>query len=365
MSAGPADGVTRIPVAAAGSAPYDVVIGSGVLDEIGGVLAGCTRVLVVYAEAVAEAATRVEETLRDAGVGAVTLLALPEGEGAKTLDVAARCWDLLGELGVTRDDAVVGVGGGAVTDLAGFVAATWLRGLRVVQVPTSVVGIVDAAIGGKTGINTAAGKNLVGAFHQPAAVICDLDLLETLPDEEFRGGLAEIVKGGFIADPVILDLLEKDPTGRRHFRELAERKVAIKARVVSADAKESGLREILNYGHTLGHAIERLEGYRWRHGDAVSVGLVFAAELGRHAGRLDDAAADRHRELLARMGLPVTYDLAAWPALQNVMRIDKKTRGHRLRFVVLDGVGRPGILEGPDQELLDAAYAAVARGGAA
>jgi 3-dehydroquinate synthase len=350
---------TRIPVAPAGSPPYEVVIGTHILDEVGPLLAGCTRVLVLHADAVADAALRVTEILTTSGVETVTLLELPEGEQAKSLEVVARCWDLLGEMGATRDDAVVGVGGGAVTDLAGFVAATWLRGIRVVQVPTTVVGIVDAAVGGKTGINTEAGKNLVGSFHQPAAVICDLDLLKTLPAEEFSGGLAEVVKGGFIADPVILDLLEDDPTGRKHFRELAERKVRIKADVVTKDAREAGLREILNYGHTLAHAIERHEDYRWRHGDAVSVGLVFAAELGRLTGRLSDAEADRHRDLLGRMGLPVSYDAAAWPALQEIMKIDKKARGHRLRFIVLDGIGHPGVLEGPDQRLLDAAYAAV------
>jgi 3-dehydroquinate synthase len=356
---------TRIPVTAAGFAPYEVVIGSNILSEVGPILAGCTRVLVLHAAPVVAAAKRIEQVLRRNGVETVRLFELPDGEAAKTLDVAARGWELLGELGATRDDAVVGIGGGAVTDLAGFVAATWLRGVRVVQVPTTVAGIVDAAVGGKTGINTAAGKNLVGSFHQPAAVICDLDLLATLPAEEFRGGLAEIVKGGFIADPVILDLFDDDPSGQRHFRELAERKVRIKANVVSADGREAGLREILNYGHTLAHAIERHENYRWRHGDAVSVGLVFAAELGRQAGRLPDADADRHRDLLSRMGLPVSYPAAAWPALQDVMKIDKKTRGHLLRFVVLDGIGTPGILEGPDQHLLDAAYAAVADGGKA
>jgi len=355
---------TRIAVAAAGEKPYDVVIGTDVLGEVGSLLGGCTRVLVLYADPVADAAGRIGAELRAAGVESVRLVALPEGEQAKTIDVVARCWDVLGEMGATRDDAVVGVGGGAVTDLAGFVAATWLRGVRVVQVPTTVVGIVDAAVGGKTGINTATGKNLVGSFHQPAGVICDLDLLKTLPAEEFSAGLSEVVKGGFIADPVILDLLEQDPSGRSNFRELAERKVQIKANVVSADAKESGLREILNYGHTLAHAIERNEDYHWRHGDAVSVGLVFAAELSRAAGRLGDADADRHRYLLRRMGLPVSYPAEAWPVLQEIMKIDKKARGHQLRFIVLDGIGRPGILEGPDQQLLDAAYAAVSGGGA-
>ena len=186
---------------------------------------------------------------------------------------------------------MVAVGGGATTDLAGFAAATWLRGVRVVHVPTTLLGMVDAAVGGKTGINSPAGKNLVGAFHEPAGVLCDLTSLETLPKHDFVSGLAEVVKCGFIADPEILTLLESDlagavsPTGP-HLRELVERTVAVKARVVSSDLREAGQREHLNYGHTLGHAVEKVEDYRWRHGAAVSVGMVFVAELARLAGSL-------------------------------------------------------------------------------
>ncbi len=283
----------------------------------------------------------------------------------KSIDVAARCWDRLGAAGFTRTDAVVGVGGGAVTDLAGFVAACWLRGVRVVQVPTSLLGMVDAAVGGKTGVNTAAGKNLVGAFHPPAGVVCDLSVLASLPAPDFTAGLAEVVKCGFIADPDILTRFESDPAGARDpgsdtVRDLIERAVRVKADVVSADLRESGLREILNYGHTLGHAIEKRERYGWRHGDAISVGLVYAAELGRLAGRLDDATAARHRDILSVLGLPVRYTADAWPDLRAAMRVDKKARGSTLRFVVLDGLARPGILADPPDDLLHAAYAAVA-----
>ncbi|MFD0788343.1 3-dehydroquinate synthase family protein, partial [Micromonospora azadirachtae] len=199
-------------------------------------------------------------------------------------------WDRLGEAGFTRTDAVVGVGGGAVTDLAGFVAACWLRGVRWVPVATSLLGMVDAAVGGKTGINTAAGKNLVGAFHPPVGVICDLATLDSLPPADLAAGLAEVVKCGFIADPVILDLVEAnpaaavDPTGAVT-RELIERAIRVKADVVSGDLRESGVREVLNYGHTLAHAIEKVEGYRWRHGHAVAVGVVYAGALARLAGR--------------------------------------------------------------------------------
>ena len=238
--------------------------------------------------------------------------------------------------------------------------------MRVVQVPTTLAGMVDAAVGGKTGINTARGKNLVGAFHPPAGVLCDLGMLATLPAADYVAGLAEVVKCGFIADPAILDLIEADPAaaarpGSPVERELVERSVRVKAEVVGEDLTEQGRREILNYGHTLGHAIERAEGYRWRHGEAVSVGLVYAAALGRRLGRLDAATADRHRSLLDALGLPTTYRPDAFAELLDTMRIDKKARANRLRFIVLDGLARPGTADGPDPEVLAAAYEEVAR----
>jgi 3-dehydroquinate synthase len=289
---------------------------------------------------------------------------IPDAEDAKTIEVAAHCWSLLGRIGMTRSDAIVAVGGGATTDLAGFVAATWLRGVRWVPISTTVLGMVDAAVGGKTGINTAEGKNLVGAFHPPAGVLCDLATLVTLPLDDYLSGLVEVIKYGFMADPAILDIFEADPKGAAspdgpYVRELIERSIQVKADVVSADFREAGLRQILNYGHTLGHAIEKVENYRWRHGAAISVGLVFAAELGRLAGRLDGATVDRHRAVLDQLGMPTSYDAAAWPQLLEAMRIDKKTRADRLRFVVLDALGKPGILEAPDLQLLDAAFAQV------
>ena len=271
---------------------------------------------------------------------------------------------MFGRIGVGRKDAIVSLGGGAATDVAGFAAATWLRGVDIVHVPTTLLGMVDAAVGGKTGINTDAGKNLVGAFHQPLAVLVDLATLETLPRNEIVAGMAEIVKAGFIADPVILDMIEADPEAALDpmgavLPELIRRAVAVKAEVVAADEKESQLREILNYGHTLAHAIERRERYQWRHGAAVSVGLVFAAELGRLAGRLDDDTADRHRSILTSLGLPVTYDADALPQLLEYMAGDKKNRSGVLRFVVLDGLAKPGRLEGPDPSLLVAAYSEI------
>ncbi len=359
-----ADAVTSIEVRPATDPPYAVQIGRGLLGELVetvNTVSAATRIAVLHPRVLLATAEAVREELSASGSHPeVHLLEVPDGEEAKDLAVAAYAWSVLGQVGFTRDDLVIGLGGGSVTDLAGFVAATWLRGVRVVQVPTTLLAMVDAAVGGKTGINTEAGKNLVGAFHQPSAVICDLATLETLPPEEFTAGLAEVVKTGLIADPVILDLLDADPTGHAHLRELIERSIAVKADVVSADPKESGRREILNYGHTLGHAIERAEQYRWRHGAAVSVGLVFAGALSRRAAGLDDATADRHRELLQRIGLPVSYPAERWPELAQAMRVDKKARAKRLRFVVLSGLAKPGILDDPDPELLLAAYGEVA-----
>ncbi|MUL40856.1 3-dehydroquinate synthase [Streptomonospora sp. PA3] len=354
---------TRIAVGGAAE-PYDVVVGSGVFAELPGLVGErAEQVAVVHPENLAELARPVVEALASAGRTAHPM-PVPDGEAAKTAEVAAGLWSRLGRAGFTRSDAVVGVGGGAATDLAGFVAATWLRGVRCVLVPTTLLGMVDAAVGGKTGINTPEGKNLVGSFHPPAGVLCDLDTLAGLPAADYIGGLAEIIKAGFIADPAILDLVEADPEGAArpggpHTRELIERAVAVKAEVVSSDLRESGRREILNYGHTLGHAIERAERYTFRHGYAVAVGMVFAAELARLDGRIDAALVERHRKVLASVGLPTAYDGAAWPELRQNMRIDKKARGAVLRFIVLDGLGEPAVLSGPPQELLDAAYAAV------
>jgi 3-dehydroquinate synthase len=344
-------------VTVAGDRPYEVVIGSLATTELALVLAGTPRAAVVHAPPLAAAAGAAVETLQSAGVAAEAVV-VPDGEAAKTATVAAAAWEEFGRLGLTRSDAVVGVGGGAVTDLAGFLAATWVRGVRVVQVPTSLLGMVDAAVGGKTGINTGAGKNLVGAFHPPAAVLADTDALAGLPEAEFRSGLAEVVKCGFIADPEILRLLGSDPTGRRDTAELIQRAVQVKADAVGEDLFDTGRREFLNYGHTLGHAIERVEDFRWRHGEAVAVGLVFAAELGAQAGLLPREDVDLHRRLIAATGLPTRY-AGNWARLQAVMRVDKKARGASLRFVVLDGIGNPTILTDPEQAWLDAAWLAV------
>jgi 3-dehydroquinate synthase len=328
------------------------------------VATAASRAALIHPPTLAATAEVIRDALKDSGVDA-HLLQVPDAEDAKNLSVLGFCWNVFGQIGLDRRDVVVGLGGGSVTDVAGFAAATWMRGVRVIQVPTTLLGMVDAAVGGKTGINTDAGKNMVGAFYEPTAVIVDLATLETLPPNELVAGMAEVVKCGFIADPQILTIIEADQDrsvdpSTAELAELVHRAVAVKATVVAADLRESDLREILNYGHTLAHAIEKRERYRWRHGAAVSVGLVFAAELSRAAGKLDDATADRHLTVLHALGLPTTYDPDALGELVSIMGSDKKTRSGTLRFVVLDALAKPTRLVGPDPSLLAAAYSVIA-----
>jgi 3-dehydroquinate synthase len=356
--------MTAARIAVGGERPYEVVVGADVPAEIASMIGPAARtVLVIHAAGLAGLAEPLCRSLAGAGLQ-VRAEPVPDGEAAKEIAVAARLWSRLAAAGVGRKDAIVAIGGGAVTDLAGFVAATWLRGVPIVLVPTTLLGMVDAAIGGKTAIDTADGKNLVGAFSPPAGVLADLAALATLPAAEYVSGLAEVIKAGFIADPLILDLIESDPAaaakpGGLHERELIERAIAMKAAVVSADLREAGQREMLNYGHTLGHAIERAEDYTIRHGEAVAVGMCFAAELGRLSGWLDDATAVRHRSILEAVGLPTRYRGGNWPRLRAVMSVDKKVRASRLRFVVLRGLARPAIVDDPAEELLEQAFAEV------
>jgi 3-dehydroquinate synthase len=356
---------TVIPVRGTdGMKDYEVRVGRGILGTVSELLpARAEKVLIVHAPALGERAERLREELSDRYQ--VLLAEIPDAEGAKRVEVAAFCWQILGQTDFTRSDAIIGFGGGATTDIAGFVAATWLRGIAIVQVPTTVLAMVDAAIGGKTGINTAEGKNLVGAFWAPHAVLCDLELLDTLPRNEILAGFAEVVKAGFIAEPEILDIIEADPARATdpttaEFRRAVELAIGMKARVVGEDFTEQGLREILNYGHTLGHAIEHAERYQWRHGAAVAIGMVYAAELARLTGRLPDAVVDRHRRVLDSLDLPTSYPAGRWPTLLATMRRDKKARGALLRFIVLDDIARPTMLQGPDESLLFSAYQEIA-----
>ncbi|MDT0201482.1 3-dehydroquinate synthase [Nocardioides sp. AE5] len=357
-----------------GAAPYDVVVGRGLADQLPRILGKeVQRVALLFAGDLNELAQPVLDAL--VAHYDVMALGLPDGERAKNASVANDCWEALGEAGFTRSDAVVTFGGGATTDLGGFVAASWLRGVRVVHVPTTVLAMVDAAVGGKTGINTGAGKNLVGAFHEPAGVLCDLDLLDTLPAEELRAGLGEVIKCGFIADPAILDLVEADPQGAQDptspvLAELVTRAIRVKVDVVVDDLKETGGkdghpgREVLNYGHTLAHAIERASDYTVRHGEAVALGCVYVAELARSAGILAEDVAARHATAFGCVGLPTALDAGEWEELHATMKVDKKARGSQLRFVVLDGLASPRILAGPSEDLLRSAYDVIRAGGA-
>lgn len=353
-----------VEVLVAGERPYPVTIGRQLTDDIIAALPQrADRVGVICAPVFDAAAVEIADRIADTGRKPL-VIPLADAEAAKTVESAASCWEALGSAGFTRTDCVIGFGGGATTDLAGFVAATWLRGVAIVQVPTTVLGMVDAAVGGKTGINTAAGKNLVGAIHPPNAVICDLDQLNTLPRPDVAAGLAEVIKAGFIQDLRILDLVAADPEAALDpqspaLAELIERAVRVKAAVVADDLTESVDRElgreVLNYGHTLGHAIERAENYRWRHGDAISVGMCFAASLSHVAGRLSAQDSQRHRETLSSVGLPISYPNANFAELVAAMRVDKKARGATMRFIVLDEIGQPGLLVGPDEDMLRAA----------
>ena len=342
----------------AGPSPYTVHIDHGLDEFVAQRIAdsGARQALIVHQEPLTAAAEALQTRLEDSGISA-TLAPIPDAEDGKSLAVAGSLWDTLGEKNFSRQDVVVGLGGGATTDLAGFIAATWMRGIKVVQVPTTLLAMVDAAVGGKTGINTAAGKNLVGSFHEPDSVFIDLDRLETLPDAEFVSGSAEIIKTGFIADPIILDIYREGgsvPTDK--IAELIERSVAVKGSVVAQDLKESSLREILNYGHTLGHAIEKREDYRWRHGNAVAVGMMFVAILARNRGLISDDVVELHREILEAVGLPTTYEPGAFDDLYEGMTHDKKNRNGQIRFVVLDGIGSTTRIEDADIEELRTAY---------
>jgi 3-dehydroquinate synthase len=339
---------------------YPVIVGPGAIAEIPLHIPGdAKKLLIIHAPALGRIAEELKTSL---GEGREVFLAeIPDAEAAKRVEVAAFCWGILGQLDFQRNDAILGLGGGATTDLAGFVAAAWLRGVPLIQVPTTVLGMVDAAVGGKTGVNTQEGKNLVGIFYSPIAVIADTDVLVGLGENDVRAGLAEVVKCGFIADPKILDLIEEHPaevldTASSVFVELVRRAIMVKAAVVGDDFRESGSREILNYGHTLGHAIEHAERYQWRHGVAISIGMVFAAELSRMVANLSDSDVDRHRRVLGQLGLPLDYPQGRWRTLLATMQKDKKARGGVVRFVVLDAPGKPRVLAIPDESVLFAAY---------
>ncbi|SPT54057.1 3-dehydroquinate synthase [Actinomyces bovis] len=353
-----------------GEAPYEVLIGHGLDAAVAKAVkrapgGGAGGVAIVYAAPLAAAARRLEQELLEEGLRVVPLEVAGD-ESSKCTRALETLWEGLGAFHLGRDGVVVGLGGGATTDLAGFAGATWLRGVPVIQVPTSLLSMVDAAVGGKTGIDTSAGKNLVGAFHPPATVLCDLDNLKGLPADELRAGLGEVVKCGLVADPVILDRVLADPADCQQWdspllAELVERSIQVKARVVGQDLREAGLREVLNYGHTYAHAVEKATGYQWRHGEAVAVGCVFAAEVARRQGLLDADTLRLHREAFLAAGLPISFSQGAgrWEELSQIMLSDKKVRGGVIRLVLLEGVGMPLLGITPEPEVLQAAHEAV------
>ena len=335
---------------------YDVIVDCNWREALTPLLSERGQVAIIVSEAMADHITDLPDT--DAQLHIFTV---PDSEAGKSFASFQKLLDWLGAAGFTRNDLVVAVGGGAVTDLSGFVASSWLRGINWVAVPTTLAAMVDAAVGGKTGINSEYGKNLIGSFSSPISVLVDTSWLDSLSDRDFAAGLAEVIKSGFIADRKIVDLLiDKDLTNVRHDKsltlELITRTVAVKAKVVSGDFRESFDREILNYGHTLGHAIELQSRYSLRHGECVSIGLVFAANLANQVGILSDELTNLHGQILAKLSLPVTYDAKYWPELRAAMSIDKKSRSGTLRFVAISEIGKTLRIEAPSESDLLAAY---------
>lgn len=318
-----------------GEHKYPVVVGSGAINQVAGSLdRDYARALVIHPVAIGQIAREVGAQLEKTGI-TTSYFVHEDGELGKTVEQLSAAWEAAGDSHIGRRDLIVGVGGGATTDLAGFVAATWLRGVSVLQVPTSLLAMVDAAVGGKTGINTRHGKNLAGAFHSPIAVIADTDCLATLPEAEFRAGLGEIIKCGFIRDGSILDLASKPVTkSSAQVVDLVEKSVRVKADVVGVDLKESGEREILNYGHTLAHVIEKVSGYQIRHGEAVSIGIVFAAHVAVELGLADEDWLCKQRRLLATQGLPTSWHCDSMDTILDVMSSDKKVRSRQVRMVL-------------------------------
>jgi 3-dehydroquinate synthase len=335
---------------------YEVVIDANWQVALEPYLVSRGQVAVIVSEAMCDRITGLPDT--DAQIH---IFSVPDSEAGKSFATYLKLLDWLGAAGFTRNDLVIAVGGGAVTDLSGFVASTWLRGIDWVAVPTTLAAMVDAAVGGKTGINSEYGKNLIGSFYSPISVLVDLSWLDTLSDRDFAAGLAEVLKSGFIADGQIVELLDAKtlPEVRSNQAltlELISRTVAVKAKVVSGDFKESFDREILNYGHTLGHAIELHSKYALRHGECVSIGLVFAANLANQVGLLSDEVTALHLKILEKLGLPTSYESQHWPELRANMAIDKKSRSGTLRFVGISEIGKTLRIEAPSESDLLAAY---------
>lgn len=354
-----------VEVAAEGRS-YPVFVGQGLVGRLGELVPSedVSSIVLIADDGAAEHwGEKAEASLK--AVAPVHRLLVESGESSKTPAVAASVLESMSKLEVMRDDLVVTLGGGVVCDLGGFVASVYHRGIRVVHVPTTLLAQADASVGGKTGVNLSSGKNLVGTFHHPVAVVSDIATLGTLGRRELLSGMAEVIKCGLACDPALLSALEE----RRHdvlaadpgaLEELVARSVEIKARLVFSDARDlSGERATLNYGHTFGHALEAAGEYRrWLHGEAVSVGMVFAAELAGHLGLLDEESVASHRRVLDDFGLPTRAEFSL-TELMGHLAMDKKRRG-RLRWVLLKGVGQPVVYEEVSEADIEAAAAEVA-----
>lgn len=330
---------------------YQVVIGGNGLSEIKRIASVHRKVLLIAPASLLKL-FKIKESAN------ISIFVAPEGELQKSLKVLEQVWKKCASIGLERSDAVVGVGGGATTDLTGFVASTWLRGVDWYAIPTSLAGMVDAAIGGKTGINASSGKNLIGAFYSPRKVLVDIDFLRTLPHRDLNAGMAEVIKCGFISDYKILNLVQDDVLD---FEQLIHRSVKVKARVVGKDFKESKLREVLNYGHTLGHAVEKDSNYRLRHGEAVSIGMIFAAELSKDLIDLDVDVVDLHRTLSINFKLPVSYPKSRLKHLTNLLLQDKKVKSGKLRFIGISKIGKPVWLEDVSLRMISRVYERISK----
>jgi 3-dehydroquinate synthase len=341
---------------ALGDRSYDILIGSGLLAQPSAwdALPAASAALIVTNSTVAPLYAAKLRAALAARYRSVFEVVLPDGEGHKDWQTLNLVFDALLSHGCDRKTVLFALGGGVVGDMAGFAAASYMRGVPFVQVPTTLLAQVDSSVGGKTAINHPLGKNMIGAFYQPARVVCDLDTLATLPQRELSAGLAEVIKYGPIADTAFLDWIEAnvDALLRRERAALAHavrRSCEIKADVVGQDERESGLRAILNFGHTFGHAIEAGLGYgEWLHGEAVGCGMVMALQLSRRLGLVDDAFVQRVTALIARAGLPTVGPALGAERYLELMRVDKKAEAGEIRFVVIERPGQAAVRGAPD-----------------
>jgi len=352
-----------------GERSYPIHVGAGLLDDarLYAPHVNGKRAAVVTNRVVApHYLDRVQGALAQAGAQPLSIL-IEDGEHAKSWPTLEQVFDALLAARCGRDSIIVALGGGVVGDLAGFAAATYLRGVPYLQVPTTLLAQVDSSVGGKTAINHVRGKNMVGAFHQPLAVIADVATLDTLPDRELRAGIAEVIKHGFILDLGFVGWLEANigkllARDRAALEHAVQRSCELKAQVVAGDERETGQRALLNFGHTFGHAIEAGVGYgEWLHGEAVATGMVMAAELSARVGTLRREDAERVRALIARAGLPVKGPKLALERYLDLMQVDKKAAGGKVRFVLLDGLGRAVLRGDLDACLIRESIAAAAQ----